>query len=247
MRMFTKEITALLATAAVSTSIGAASAASNENVTANNMAVNVNLDNPAYNVTTAVGTYMTTTSTTTQKTETTYLTTTAPACIGTYVATAESTTTTTLPSTAPYYDDAEVISTIGTSIASTTSTTTTEEYIPSYVGTTIYREEIPAYEGTFTMSYPATETTGTEVISDEEIVAGDANCDSQVSLADSILIMQYLANGDKYGENGTDETHMTAKGRINADVSESGNGLTNKDALAVQKYMLKIIPTLPES
>ena len=246
MRMFTKEITALLATAAVSTSIGAASAASNENVTANNMAVNVNLDNPAFNVTTAVGTYMTTTSTTTQKTETTYITTSAPEFMGTYVATAESTTTT-LPSTAPYYDDAEVISTIGTSIASTTSTTTTKECIPSYVGTTIYREEIPAYEGTFTLSYPSTETTGTEAILDEEIVSGDANCDSQVSLADSILIMQYLANGDKYGENGTDETHMTAKGKINADVSESGNGLTNKDALAVQKYMLKIIPTLPES
>ena len=246
MRKFTKEITALLATAAVSTSVGAASAASNENVTLNDTAANINLDSSSFNVTTAVGTYVTTAPSTTEKTETTYITTSAPEFMGTYVATAESTTTT-MPSTAPYYDNAEVISTIGTSMASTTYTTTTEEYMPSYVGTTIYTEEIPPYEGTFTMSYPSIETTGTEEILDEEIVAGDANCDSQVSLADSILIMQSLANADKYGENGTDETHMTAKGRINADVSQSGDGLTNKDALAVQKYMLKIIPALPES
>ena len=36
------------------------------------------------------------------------------------------------------------------------------------------------------------------------------------------------------------------KGKRNGDVSETGNGITNKDALAIQKYCLQIITELPE-
>ena len=77
--------------------------------------------------------------------------------------------------------------------------------------------------------------------------AGDANCDGSVSLSDAILILQVIGNPDSYGANGTEATHITADGMANADVSSKGDGLTNMDALAIQKYLLKIITALPES
>ena len=76
---------------------------------------------------------------------------------------------------------------------------------------------------------------------------GDANIDGEVSLSDAVLIMQSLANPDKYGTKGTDKTHLTAQGEKNADCESVGNGITNKDALAIQKYMLKLIHKLPET
>lgn len=68
---------------------------------------------------------------------------------------------------------------------------------------------------------------------------GDANVDGTVNLADAILIMQVKANPSKYT--------ITAEGEKNADVNQTGNGLTNADALSIQKYLLGLIKTLPES
>ncbi len=78
-------------------------------------------------------------------------------------------------------------------------------------------------------------------INDNEIIKGDANCDGNVNMADAVMIMQSLANPDKYGVNGTDDTHITAQGEKNGDMD--GNGLTNADALAIQKQLLKISVT----
>ena len=78
-------------------------------------------------------------------------------------------------------------------------------------------------------------------------VAGDADCDGKVYLNDAVLIMQAVGNPDSYGENGTEATHITSKGIENGDVANKGDLLTNADALAIQKYLLKIIPALPES
>ena len=71
-------------------------------------------------------------------------------------------------------------------------------------------------------------------------VKGDANRDGYVSLADSVLIMQSLANPVKYGENGSDSNHLTAEGKANADVVGK-DGITNMDALEIQKYTLHLI------
>ena len=68
-------------------------------------------------------------------------------------------------------------------------------------------------------------------------VKGDANCDGQADMADVVLIMQALANPNKYGENGTAELHLTAQGKANADMD--GNGLTVGDAQAIQKILLE--------
>lgn len=80
-----------------------------------------------------------------------------------------------------------------------------------------------------------------------DIIYGDADCDGKVYLNDAVLIMQAIGNPDAYGENGTDPKHITKKGIDNADVSNRGDGLTNLDALAVQKKLLGLVDELPES
>ncbi|MBP5378453.1 MAG: dockerin type I repeat-containing protein [Ruminococcus sp.] len=76
------------------------------------------------------------------------------------------------------------------------------------------------------------------------IVFGDANCDDLVDLSDVVLIMQSLANPNKYGLNGSDKSHITEFGLSNADVNMQG-GVTGEDALYIQKYLLKLITELP--
>ena len=73
---------------------------------------------------------------------------------------------------------------------------------------------------------------------------GDANCDGTVDLADAILIMQALANPDKYGENGSDKHHLTETGKLQADVDTNTKGLTGDDAVLIQEYLLKKVTTL---
>ncbi|WP_295073497.1 leucine-rich repeat protein [Ruminococcus sp.] len=67
---------------------------------------------------------------------------------------------------------------------------------------------------------------------------GDANGDDGVDMSDVVLVMQSLANPNKYGINGTDEHHITEKGIDCADVEGNGNGITSSDALKIQKYLL---------
>lgn len=71
-----------------------------------------------------------------------------------------------------------------------------------------------------------------------EITYGDANSDGSVDMSDVVLIMQALANPNKFDINGTDDNHITEKGRTNADVWNTGDGLTTEDALHIQKYLL---------
>ena len=65
---------------------------------------------------------------------------------------------------------------------------------------------------------------------------GDVNCDGEVDMSDAVLIMQALANPNKYGENGTAENHLTAQGKENGDFD--GDGLTVGDAQTIQKKLL---------
>jgi len=59
---------------------------------------------------------------------------------------------------------------------------------------------------------------------------GDTDCDGQVKMNDAVLVMQFLSNGDKYDLN--DEEIE------NADVYNTGDGLTPMDALTIQKILL---------
>ena len=75
--------------------------------------------------------------------------------------------------------------------------------------------------------------------SSEAKLCGDANNDGTVDLSDAVLIMQTLSNPSKY--------KLTEQGRANADCAGNGDGITNADALAIQKYMFQLIPSLPET
>ncbi|MBQ6180591.1 MAG: endo-1,4-beta-xylanase [Ruminococcus sp.] len=75
---------------------------------------------------------------------------------------------------------------------------------------------------------------------------GDADVDGSVKMNDAVLVMQAISNADKYGEDGSESTKITAQGALNADVYEAGEGLTPKDALSIQKFLLGSV-TLPES
>ncbi len=81
---------------------------------------------------------------------------------------------------------------------------------------------------------------------DTDPLYGDADCDGQVFLNDAVLVMQAIGNPDEYGVEGSDPSHITEEGKINADVSGNSDGLTNMDALAIQKYIIHLIDELPE-
>ena len=70
------------------------------------------------------------------------------------------------------------------------------------------------------------------------VVYGDANCDTKVDMSDVVLIMQSLANPNKYGINGSDNNHLTEKGSANADVDKAVAGVTANDALFIQEFLL---------
>ena len=94
-------------------------------------------------------------------------------------------------------------------------------------------------ETTTTATTTVTSTTTTTVTTtggDKDAAYGDANCDGTVELADAILIMQSLANPNKYT--------ITEQGRINGDVDKTTKGLTSGDALRIQEFLLHIIDSL---
>ena len=57
-------------------------------------------------------------------------------------------------------------------------------------------------------------------------------------MADAVLIMQALANPNKYGEFNTEFNYLTALGRLNGDMN--GDGLTVGDAQAIQRKLLRL-------
>lgn len=91
---------------------------------------------------------------------------------------------------------------------------------------------------TTTTTKPKVTTTTTTVSKPAVTMLGDANCDNKVDLADAILIMQALANPNKYGIGGTAQKPLTKQGYANADVDSSTKGLTGDDALRIQEYLL---------
>ena len=62
--------------------------------------------------------------------------------------------------------------------------------------------------------------------------AGDSNVDGSTNLADSVLIMQTIANPEKY--------ILTDQGKKNADIDGNGDGITAKDALKIQRITLNL-------
>jgi hypothetical protein len=87
-------------------------------------------------------------------------------------------------------------------------------------------------------------TTDPKESTESKVVKGDANCDGQVDMSDIVLIMQSLANPDKYSSKGTDKNRISEQGEKNADVDTSSKGITVNDALKIQEFLLGNIKSL---
>ena len=72
---------------------------------------------------------------------------------------------------------------------------------------------------------------------------GDANCDKIINIADAVLVMQVATNPDKYAKGKTSYS-ISEIGEANADVDGKA-GLTNQDALLIQKFKLGLITEFP--
>ncbi|WP_303836674.1 cellulase family glycosylhydrolase [Ruminococcus flavefaciens] len=72
----------------------------------------------------------------------------------------------------------------------------------------------------------------------DNTVWGDANADGTVDMSDVVLIMQSLANPNKYGLSGTDKNHITSNGLLNASVIKRNGSVTTEDALQIQLFLL---------
>ncbi len=167
--------------------------------------------------TTATVPMTTTTTTTTVPMTTTTTTTTVPATT--------TTTTTTVPMTT---------TTTTTTVPATTTTTTTT--VPETTTTTT--TTVPVTTTTTTTTLPATTTTTPATTLPKPSLAGDANCDKTVDIADVVLIKCYIINPNEY--------KLSAQGFANADVHGSSNGLNAQDAVAIAKHILHVIPSLSE-
>ena len=83
----------------------------------------------------------------------------------------------------------------------------------------------------------STPSTSTTPDTPDVTLWGDANCDGKVDISDAVLIKCYLINSENY--------KISAQGKANADVQGNGNGINAQDAVAIQKYILKLVSELP--
>ena len=137
--------------------------------------------------------------------------------------------------------------------ATVSNTTSDEITVPVSEGVTIkavYKNggSVPAQTSTTTTTTTTTTTKITTTTTTSAVptqftdvnvtLLGDANCDNQVDLSDVVMIMQSLANPDKYGVTGSDSHHITKQGYANADVDQNSAGVTANDALKIQEFLL---------
>ena len=195
---------------------------------------------PATTTTTTTTLPATTTTTTTTLPETTTTTTTTlPATTTTTTTTlpvTTTTTTTTLPETTTTTTTTIPVTTTTTTTTVPVTTTTTTTTVPATTTTTT--TTIPATTTTTTTTIPATTTTTPATTLPKPSLAGDANCDKTVDIADVVLIKCYIINPNEY--------KLSAQGFANADVHGSSNGLNAQDAVAIAKHILHVIPSLSE-
>ena len=112
---------------------------------------------------------------------------------------------------------------------------------PAYYSIVEGREEVvvTTSTNTTTTTTSTTTTSTTSVYNPTGLtpsLAGDANCDREVNMADAVFIMQTISNPDKY--------KLTDEGERNADVDGSDD-ITNNDALTIQRYKLGLIDEFP--
>lgn len=108
-------------------------------------------------------------------------------------------------------------------------------------GSEAIRYDVTKVDGVISIGVPVTTTVPptTEVGEVEVTKYGDADCNGEVEINDAVLIMSYVGNRAT--------NPITPQGLTNADVYSRGDGISNMDALAVQKLLAQIVEELPES
>nr|AEV59101.1 scaffoldin C [Ruminococcus flavefaciens] len=103
-----------------------------------------------------------------------------------------------------------------------------------------YSYDVNVTNGSVEIGQPTTTSTtttpGTTSGGSGKYLKGDANESGDVNMADAVAIMRFQADPDSYG--------LTAQGKINGDVVGNGDGVTNNDALQIQKYEAGIVTEL---
>ena len=92
----------------------------------------------------------------------------------------------------------------------------------------VFKGVIRGYKASTAEKYAIKYNTSFETLISEK--SGDSNGDGRIDMSDAVLIMQTIANPSKY--------KLTEQGSKNADMD--GDGVTNADALAIQKKLLKL-------
>lgn len=90
---------------------------------------------------------------------------------------------------------------------------------------------------TTTTKTSTTTTISSTTTSSNDVLLGDANLDGNIAISDAVLVMQSLANADEFT--------LSADSQNAADVCNRGDGVTNKDALAIQMYMADLVTEFP--
>ena len=122
-----------------------------------------------------------------------------------------------------------------TSTTTTTTTTTTTSATESKpVTTTTIEEPVPTTTTTIETPTAAPTTTDTPTT-----VWGDADEDGELSINDAVIIMSFVGNSSAYP--------MSPNAQDICDVYARGDGISNMDALSVQKFLAQAIIKLPES
>ena len=217
MRKFTKEITALLATAAIGAAAGSIPASSKESIRSSGSSASSRTNNVA------------------QSTESTIMGTTAAETTTYLEGTTVSTTTTAEPElqgvtqaydvTDDYYTEGTSVSsttteeptTMGTTVGEYESTTTTYEYYLEGTTVSSTTTQDPTLMGTMVGDYETTTTvTTTEeppLIGEVMVGDGDINSDGDFDLADVISFQQYMINPKKISIN-KDSADITLDGKV---------------------------------
>lgn len=115
-----------------------------------------------------------------------------------------------------------------TTTTETTTTTTTTETTTTTTETTTTTAET-----TTTTTTTTAETSETKKFS---VMIGDVNCDEKVDVSDAVLLARFIAEDA--------EANITAQGKINAEC-DGNEGLTGDDAIAILKYIAKLISEFP--
>ena len=122
---------------------------------------------------------------------------------------------------------------VTTTPVATTTTITTTKKVTTTTTTTTKKITTTTTKKATTTTKPTTTTTAPV----KPTMAGDANCDGSINISDAVLIKCYIVNPGKY--------NIPAQGIANADVIGNGNGINAQDAIAIQKYILRIVTALP--